>query len=105
LADVIAGKDATIAILAALASRERGDAADRRLLITLAASARAALVNVAQSAMVSGTDAARWGNAHANLVPYQLFHAQDRPLVIAVGTDAQWRACASALGLTQLGED
>ena len=37
-----------------------------------------------------------WGNAHANLVPYQLFAAADRPLVIAVGTDAQWLACARA---------
>jgi len=36
-------------------------------------------------ALVGGTDAGRWGNAHANLVPYQLFHAADRPVVIAVG--------------------
>jgi len=55
--------------------------------------------------MVSGADARRWGNAHANLVPYQLFRAKDRPLVIAVGSDEQWVACARALGLDDLADD
>ena len=40
---------------------------------------------------------------HANLVPYQLFDAADRALVIAVGSDAQWIACTRALGLEHLG--
>lgn len=105
LADVIAGKDATVAILAALVARERGTSPDRRIVISLLDSARAALVNVAQNALVTGSDARRWGNAHANLVPYQLFHASDRPIVIAVGSDAQWVACARALGLVELERD
>jgi crotonobetainyl-CoA:carnitine CoA-transferase CaiB-like acyl-CoA transferase len=68
LADVLAGKDAAISILAGLASRGRGRTPDeRRTFISLAASAVAALVNVAQNALVSGKDATRWGNAHANL--------------------------------------
>jgi crotonobetainyl-CoA:carnitine CoA-transferase CaiB-like acyl-CoA transferase len=104
LADVIAGKDAAIAILAALA--ERGDGPlpleRRRIEISLTDSARAALVNVAQNVLVSGNDAARWGNGHPNLVPYQLFDAADRPFVIAVGSDEQWRQCALALGLSDL---
>ena len=107
LADVIAGKDAAIAILAALA--ERGDGPmpldRRRLDISLADSARSALVNVAQNVLVSGADAVRWGNAHPNLVPYQLFDAADRPFVIAVGSDEQWAACATALELTGLAAD
>lgn len=114
LADVLAGKDAAIAILAALAARHlpangvgRSPTphAARRLHVSLAASAAAALVNVAQNALVTGREARRWGNAHANLVPYQLFHAADRPLVIAVGSDAQWRACALALDLPALAAD
>ena len=107
LADVIAGKDAVIAILAAVAERAAGPlpSAKRRIDISLADSALASLVNVAQNVLVSGSDAVRWGNAHPNLVPYQLFDAADRPLVIAVGSDAQWRTCANALGLTDLAED
>ena len=107
LADVIAGKDAAIAILAALAARANGPLLldRRRIDISLADSARGALVNVAQNVLVSGIDAPRWGNAHPNLVPYQLFDAADRPLVIAVGSDEQWRACAHALDLQELAED
>jgi crotonobetainyl-CoA:carnitine CoA-transferase CaiB-like acyl-CoA transferase len=104
LADVVAGKDAAIALLAALVARGR-DGAGRRISISLAGSAAAALINVAQNALVSGSDARRWGNAHANLVPYQLFDARDRCVVIAVGTDAQWLACARALALDELAAD
>src|SRR5438552_4052474 len=107
LADVIGGKDAAVAILGAIADRVDGaqSAKKRRINISLADSARAALVNVAQNVLVSGSDAKRWGNAHPNLVPYQLLEAADRPFVIAVGSDGQWYACAKALGLRDLAED
>jgi len=104
LADIVTGKDAAIAIVAALVSRFRSGKG-ARLNISLADSARAALVNVAQNVLVTGKDARRWGNAHANLVPYQLFPTADRAIVIAVGTDAQWRACACALDLELLASD
>ena len=127
LADVLAGKDAAIAILAALAGRgaaaRRGalrredslnhssgkgapsEIASRRLVVSLIHSATSALVNVAQNALVSGAPPRRWGNAHPNLVPYQLFDAADRAVVIAVGSDAQFAACARALGLEDLARD
>ena len=110
LADIIAGKDATIAILAALAAREiRGrdplTPSQRRIHISLGHSATAALINVAHNSLVTGEEAKRWGNQHPNLVPYQLFHAADRPMIVAVGTDAQWIACATALGLDDLAND
>ncbi len=116
LADVLAGKDAAIAILAALAGRARASAsvatdhatstvATRRLSVSLLHSATAALVNVAQNALVTGREARRWGNAHPNLVPYECFAAADRPLVIAVGSDAQFAACVQALGLETLALD
>jgi crotonobetainyl-CoA:carnitine CoA-transferase CaiB-like acyl-CoA transferase len=104
LADVVAGKDAAVAILAALAARYR-NGMGRHVVTSLAQSATAALVNVAQNVLVTGRDATRWGNAHPNLVPYELFQAADRPIVIAVGNDAQWHACALALGLDELAED
>ncbi|MFI5309905.1 MAG: CoA transferase, partial [Gemmatimonadales bacterium] len=97
LVDVIAGKDAAISILAALAGGRRGHAADRRLVVSLQQSAVGALVNVAQNALVTGRDAERWGNAHANLVPYELFPASDRGIVIAVGNDAQFAALERVL--------
>jgi crotonobetainyl-CoA:carnitine CoA-transferase CaiB-like acyl-CoA transferase len=104
LADVIAGKDATIAILGALVARATSGMG-RHLSISLARSAAAALINVAQNALVTGREASRWGNAHANLVPYQLFDAADRPIVIAVGSDTQWTACVRALDLSALAAD
>ena len=105
LADIIAGKDATIAILAALASRDSLSIAERHVHISLSSSATAALINVAQNSLVTGRDAKRWGNQHPNLVPYQLFHAADRPMIVAVGSDAQWKSCARALELDELAGD
>ncbi|MEO7456037.1 MAG: CoA transferase [Gemmatimonadaceae bacterium] len=104
LADVVAGKDAAIAVLGALVERAR-TGQGRVVTVTLEQSAEAALVNVAQNVLVSGSAPKRWGNAHANLVPYQLFDASDRPIVIAVGSDAQWLACARALDLAALAGD
>jgi crotonobetainyl-CoA:carnitine CoA-transferase CaiB-like acyl-CoA transferase len=104
LADVLAGKDAVIAILGALVARA-ATGEGRWVSVSLSATAEAALVNVAQNALVSGAAPRRWGNAHANLVPYQLFEASDRAIVIAVGSDAQWRACARALDLGVLADD
>ena len=101
LADVIAGKDAAIAILAALAARGR-TGEGRRIVISLVHCAIASLVNVAQNVLVSGSEARRWGNAHPNLVPYQLFDAADRPMIVAVGSDAQWQGCTRALDLSEL---
>ena len=105
LCDVIAGKDAAAAILAALVGRERRSPTQRSIQISLMGSALAALVNVAQNTLVSGNEARRWGNAHANLVPYQLFEAEDRPFVIAVGSDGQWKAVARTLELDELADD
>jgi len=109
LADIMAGKDAAISILGALLARELSadplPTAQRQLHVSLRHTATAALINVAQNALVSGEDARRWGNAHPNLVPYQLFAAKDGRMVIAVGNDAQWKATCAALGLTDLGAD
>lgn len=97
LADLVTGKDAAIATLAALVARGRtGEGA--HVHVSLAGSAAAALINAGQNVLVGGGDAARWGNAHPNLVPYQLFEAADRALVVAVGTDDQWSALVGVIG-------
>jgi crotonobetainyl-CoA:carnitine CoA-transferase CaiB-like acyl-CoA transferase len=105
LIDVLAGKDAALAILAALVGGRDRSPAERQLTVTLAGSAVAALANVAQNVLVSGRDAQRWGNAHANLVPYQVFETADRPMVIAVGSDSQWRAFVGVIGDVMLADD
>ncbi|MBV9110756.1 MAG: CoA transferase, partial [Gemmatimonadetes bacterium] len=102
--DVLTGQNAAIAVLAALRECEvsgRG----QRVEVTLFDSALAGLVNVTQAALVTGREPARWGNAHATIVPYQTFDAADRPFVVAVGNDAQWRRLCGAIGAESLAAD
>ncbi len=107
IVDIIAGKDAAIAICAALAARAHGPqpAHARRIHITLLESALAALTYAAQNVMVSGRDAGRAGNGNPNLAPYQLIAARDRPFILAVGNDHQFVACCGVLGRPELATD
>ena len=102
LADLVAGRDAAVAILAELLAVRTSAAprpvAARHRSVFLSRSARAVLANVAQGVLVTGGDAVRRGNAHPQIVPYELFEAADRPFVLAVGSDAQWAACGAAIG-------
>ncbi|HUS13679.1 MAG TPA: CoA transferase, partial [Chloroflexia bacterium] len=99
IVDLLAGLFACNAIQAALLGRERDPARVGRFVeISLLESALAALINVGQNVLVTGRDAARYGNAHANIVPYQLFAAADGWLAVAVGNDRQFAALAGALG-------
>lgn len=104
LVDVLTGQNATIAILAALRERDRFGRG-QRVEVALFDSAVAGLVNVAQAALVTGAEPRRWGNAHATIVPYQSFMAADRPFVVAVGNDAQWRRLCAAAGADELAAD
>lgn len=99
--DVLTGQNAAIAVLAALRERERSGRG-QRVEVTLIDSALAGLVNVTQAALVTGREPARWGNAHVTIVPYQTFDAADRPFVVAVGNDAQWRRLCEAIGAHEL---
>ena len=86
LADVLTGHYAHGAILAALYAGGK-----KRIEVSLFSSALASLVNVAQGALATGNEAKRYGNAHPSIVPYQLFHASDRPFAIGGGTDRHFR--------------
>jgi crotonobetainyl-CoA:carnitine CoA-transferase CaiB-like acyl-CoA transferase len=68
-------------------------------------SAVAALVNVGSSYLATGNVPQRWGNAHATIVPYQLFEASDKPIVLAVGNDGQWQRCCDVLKRPDLATD
>lgn len=97
LVDVLTGQNAAIAILAALRERDRSGRG-QRIEVALFDSALAGLINVAQAALVTGREPARYGNAHPAIVPYQAFQAADRLFVVAVGNDAQWRRLCAAIG-------
>ncbi len=97
LADLLTGKETLSTSLATLTGLRAGLDVSRHLTVSLFHTAAAALINVAQSALVSGAEPVRMGQAHPNLVPYQLFHAVDGPMVVAVGNDAQFAAIGRQL--------
>jgi crotonobetainyl-CoA:carnitine CoA-transferase CaiB-like acyl-CoA transferase len=103
--DVLTAHYAFGAITAALYDRERtGEGA--ALEISLFSATVASLVNVAQNVLLTRKEAARYGNAHPSIVPYQLFHASDRPFAIGVGTDRHFRLlCARVLDRDDLAGD
>jgi len=94
--DVLTGLYAAVAVLACLNARARsghGYTIDLALLDC----AVAAQVNLAQAYLTSGTVPPRQGNAHLQIVPYQLFATADGWIVLAVGNDGQWqRFCQAA---------
>ncbi|HEU0013905.1 MAG TPA: CoA transferase [Longimicrobium sp.] len=104
IVDVLTGQNAAVAILAALRERDRSGRG-QRVEVSLFDSALAGLVNVTQAALVTGREPVRWGNAHPTIVPYQAFEAADRPFVLAVGNDAQWRRACEAVGAGELAAD
>ena len=96
VADLFTGMYATVAILAALRHRDAtglGQHIDMALLDTQVAM----LANLGANFLVTGAAPQRAGNAHQNIVPYQVFEASDGHLILAVGNDAQFaRFCAVA---------
>ena len=65
----------------------------------------AAQVNLAQAYLTSGVVPERQGNAHLQIVPYQLFETADGYLVLNVGNDSQWRDFCDAAGAEDLRRD
>lgn len=96
ISDLLTGQNAAIGILAALHAREqtgRGQHVD----VSLMDCTLAAMTNIAQYYLTSGVPAPRVGNAHATIVPYQLFETADGHMILAVGNDTQFsRFCALA---------
>jgi len=57
------------------------------------------LTNVLAYLLASGDEPRRWGNAHPDIVPYQVFEAADGYLVVAVGTDHQFARLLAELAI------
>jgi formyl-CoA transferase len=103
-ADLMTGMYSTTAILAALVHRDKtgeGQHIDMALLDAQVA----ALANMGTNYFVSGRPPKRMGNAHANLVPYQVFPCADGDIVIAAGNDNQFQRLCKALGVTDWAVD
>ncbi|QJI36616.1 CaiB/BaiF CoA transferase family protein [Pseudomonas sp. ADAK13] len=102
--DLMTGLYSTVAIQAALLSRERtgvGQHIDMALLDVQVAT----LANQSMNYLASGKVPERYGNAHANIVPYQVFRAADRDFIIACGNDSQFIALCHSIGLPHLPQD
>ncbi|WP_045837352.1 CaiB/BaiF CoA-transferase family protein [Hyphomicrobium sp. 99] len=103
-ADIFAGVYSTIGILAALNARNTtGEGA--HIDMALLDAQVSVLANQAMNYLVSGKAPRRLGNAHPNIVPYQVFPASDRPIIIAAGNDGQFRRVCEVLGLSGLERD
>jgi crotonobetainyl-CoA:carnitine CoA-transferase CaiB-like acyl-CoA transferase len=63
------------------------------------------LANQAMNYLASGKPPRRLGNAHPNIVPYQVFEAADGPIIIAAGNDGQFARVCDLLGLGGLAAD
>lgn len=101
VADLMTGLYATIAIQAALIDRQKtglGQHCDMALLDVQVAT----LANQGMNYLASGKVPGRYGNAHANIVPYQVFRAADRDFILACGNDSQFIAMCKAIGLPEL---
>jgi crotonobetainyl-CoA:carnitine CoA-transferase CaiB-like acyl-CoA transferase len=96
LTDILTGLHAAVAVLAALAHRERtgeGQHIDLALLDVQVS----CLANQAMNYLVGGSAPRRMGNAHPNIVPYQDFPTADGDMILTVGNDKQFaRFCAVA---------
>jgi crotonobetainyl-CoA:carnitine CoA-transferase CaiB-like acyl-CoA transferase len=104
VADLFTGVYATTAILAALIERGRtgkGRHIDAALLDVQVAM----LANQASNHLVGGIIPQRMGNAHLNVVPYQVFTTQDGHIVLAVGNDGQFARFCELAGHADVAAD
>ena len=104
ITDVLTGMYASVAILAAITHRERtgeGQYIDAALLDTIVAFNANQIV----SYFASGRIPMRWGNAHPQVVPYEVFPTADGHIILAVGNDSQFASFCKAAGCAELAEE
>ncbi len=104
LTDIMTGLYASTAILAAVAHRDK-TGIGQHIDMSLMDVSVAAMANQAMNFLVSGTSPVRMGNAHPNIVPYQVFPTADGHLIIAVGNDRQFQSLVTVLGNSSLADD
>ena len=104
ITDVLTGMYASLAISAAITHVERtgqGQYIDMALLDTIVAFN----ANQVVSYLASGNIPQRWGNAHPQVVPYEVFATSDGHIILAVGNDGQHARFWKVAGRPELAED
>lgn len=104
IVDIMTGMYASVAVLAALAHRERtgeGEYIDLAMLDVQTA----VLANQAMNFLVSGKVPQRAGNRHPNIQPQDVFKCADGHIVLAVGNDGQFRRFCGVIGRPELADD
>lgn len=104
LVDVITGLHAGVGILAALHERVTSGLG-QRVEVNLLSSLLSGLVNQSAGYVGAGFVPHPMGNRHPSIAPYESYPTADTPMVIAVGNDRQFRACAEVLGAPELASD
>lgn len=104
IVDITAGMYASHAILAAL--HHRGKTGQGQFIdVALFDAQLGWLANVGQNYLVSGETPRRYGNAHANIVPYEVFQTSDGYLALGVGNDRQYQSLCEAAQRPDLWND
>jgi len=104
LVDVLTGKDATIAVLAALHERATSGLG-QRVEVNLLSSLLGSLVNQTSATLTTGTAPTQMGNKHPSIAPYETFQCGPDTLAIACGNDTQFARLAAALERPELAGD
>ncbi len=104
LVDVITGLHAVYGVLAALRHRDR-TGRGQHVEVNLLSSLLSAMVNQSSAYAAAGVVPGILGNEHPSIAPYAVYATGDRPLVLAVGNDGQFRALTSVLQLAELADD
>jgi crotonobetainyl-CoA:carnitine CoA-transferase CaiB-like acyl-CoA transferase len=104
LVDVVTGLHAVYGILAALRHRDR-TGEGQHVEVNLLSSLLSAMVNQSSAYVAGDVVAGILGNDHPSIVPYAVYATADKPLVLAVGNDKQFRSLVTVLGIPDVADD
>ncbi|MFJ7730031.1 CaiB/BaiF CoA transferase family protein [Neobacillus sp. NPDC097160] len=96
IVDIICSLYTTVSIMTAIRARDKGGEG-QHIDLSLLDVQISSLANIASSFLNTGYISKRLGNQHNNVVPYQVFQCKDRPMMIAVGNDKQFRKLCEIL--------
>ncbi len=90
IADITTGIYAALGVLVALRAREQ-NGVGQFIDMALFDSQLTWLNHIGSNYLNAGEEPKKIGNAHASIVPYQVFRAQDKYIIIGVGSEALWK--------------